>query len=272
MTEVAPLLAGAAVAAVLCLLLAAGVRHAQATQRPKPAHGGASLALFALGILLFLLACGLPGTSVLPTMLGHVFLAFAVAPLLLLGVPRAALLPLFAHRRSRRFLRALTRPARAAVLFLVVLVLCYLPSVFNATLADEGLRFIEGLAVLAASVLFWWPVVEPFATWDRELAGIGKLLYLFAGSAVLKALGFILAIVPRPMYTLPAHAVPLWQLSVISDQQYAGWLMVSAGTFILLAAATVMCAHLLHEPDGADSSPATNQHAARIHKSDAELA
>lgn len=258
-------------AAGLCVLLAVGIRQAQLSQRPKPAQGRAKTALFVLGLLLLLLACGLPGTSVLPTMMSHVLLAFAVPPLLLLGVPRAALLPLFAHRLPRRILQALTRPARAAVLFLVVLFGCYIPSVLNATMANEWLRVIMGLLILTAAVLFWWPLIEPFPAWERELADIGKLLYLFIGSSVLKALGFILAMVPRPIYTLPVHANPLWRLSAINDQQYAGWLMVCAGTFVLLAAATVVCAHLLHDPDEDDGPPAQDRRA-QSHRSDAELA
>jgi putative membrane protein len=251
-------------------LLALGIHHAQEHQRPTPADSRAKIALFVLGLLLFLLACGLPGASVLPTMMSHVLLAFVVPPLLLLGTPRAALLPLFAHRRPRRILQMLTRPARAAVIFLVVFFGCYLPSVLNATMANEGLRFAMGMVILAASVLFWWPLVEPFPAWDRELADIGKLLYLFIGSSVLKALGFILAIVPRPIYTLPNPSRSLWRLSAINDQQYAGWLMVCAGTFVLLAAATIVCAHLLHDPDE-DDVPATGR-PAPSQRSDAELA
>jgi cytochrome c oxidase assembly factor CtaG len=267
---VAPLLAGAVVAGVLGALLALGIRHAQEHQRPTLAHSRAKMATFVLGLSLFLLACGLPGTSVLPTMMSHVLLAFVVPPLVLLGVPRAALLPLFAHRRPRRVLQMATRPARAAVIFLVVFFGCYLPSVLNATMASGGLRFAMGMVILAASVLFWWPLIEPFPVWDRELADIGKLLYLFIGSSVLKALGFILAIVPRPIYTLPRPPRALWQLSAINDQQYAGWLMVCAGTFVLLAAATVVCAHLLHDPEE-DDVPATGR-PAPSRRSDAELA
>jgi len=268
---VAPLLAGVVVATMLSGLLTLGIRHAHAHQRPKPAHSRAKIAAFALGLLLFLLACGLPGTSVLPTMMSHVLLAFAVPPLLLLGVPRAALLPLFARRRPRRVLQALTRPARTAVVFLVVLFGCYLPSILNATMAHEGLRFVMGLVILAASVLFWWPLIEPFPAWDRELADIGKLLYLFIGSSVLKALGFILAIVPRPIYISASPTRSLWGLSAINDQQYAGWLMVCAGTFVLLAAATIVCAHLLHDPDEDIETPAKDGRA-HSQRSDAELA
>lgn len=267
----APLLGGAVVVVGLCWLLAGGVRQAKLDQRPPSIHGRATLALFVLGLLVFLLACGLPGGSVLPTMIGHVLLAFVVPPLLLLGVPRSALLPLFAHRLPRRILRAMTRPARAAVLFLGVLFLCYLPAVFDATMASDGLRFVMAMAVLTAAVLFWWPVIEPFPAWDRELADVGKLLYLFVGSSVLKALGFILAIVPQPIYRGPVNARPLWGLSALNDQQYAGWLMVAAGTFVLFAAATVVCAHLLHDPDE-DDGVLPGQPRAQSQRSDAELA
>jgi len=247
-------LAGAAVALLLGLLFGLGVRRVGSSNRPPAGHMRARTAVFTAGILTFVVAWLLPGGSVVPAMTAHVLLAFAVPPLLLLGIPRPVLLPLFAHRRSRRLLQALTQPFRAGALFLLVLCLCYLPIVFNAALRNDGWRFGVELAVLSAAVLFWWPVIEPLPAWDRELADVGKLLYLFVGSATLKTLGFILATTPRPIYTLPSQSRPLWGLSASNDQQYAGWLMVAAGTFVLLAAATVICAHLLHEPNEAHVS------------------
>jgi len=175
--------------------------------------------IFASGVACFFIACVLPGGSVFPEMIGHVLLAFAAPPLLLLGVPRQALLPIFVHRRPRRILRTITRPARAVVLFLTAFFLGYLPIVLNATLANAGLRFGMGLAIFATALLFWWPVIEPFPTWECDLAGLGKLLYLFIGSSVLKVLGFILAMVPRPIYRLPVSSHPLWGLSTLDDQQ-----------------------------------------------------
>ena len=248
------LVVGSAITALLCLLYGLGMRRATASNRPLPKRRAARASVFAGGVACFWLACVMPSGGVLPEMTGHVLFAFAAPPLLLLGVPRQALLPLFAHRRSRRLLQAVTRPVRAVVVFLGVLLLCYLPVVFNATLETAGLRFGIGLAIFAAALLFWWPVIEPFPSWDSELAGLGKLLYLFVGSSVLKALGFILAMVPRPIYRLPAHTLPLWGLQPIDDQQYAGWLMVAAGTFVLLAAATVICFQMLYEPTEVEES------------------
>lgn len=236
------------IAVALCVLFQRGMRHARVTHRPLPARSRSRAVLFGAGVLVFLLAFALPARTVLPEMAEHVLLAFAVPPLLLLGTPRSILLPLFAHRQTRRVVQALTRPARAAVLFLGVLFLCYLPGAFNAMMADDGLRLIAGLGILGTAVLFWWPIIEPFPSWERELADLGKLLYLFIGSTALKVLGFILALVPRPIYTLPVGQRPFWGLSVLTDQQYAGWLMVGSGTLVLLAAATVVCARLLYEP------------------------
>lgn len=243
-----PELVAAALAVALCALYRQGLHYAITQNRPLPADTRLRIAVFLTGVVVLLAAFVFPAHSVLPQMVEHVLLAFAVPPLLLLGVPRPVLLPLFERRVTRRVVRALTRPTRAAMLFLTVLFLWYMPGAFNATLANLALRVVAGLSILAVALLFWWPVIEPFPSWDRELADLGKLLYLFAGSTALKVLGFILAVVPRPIYTLPAARQPLWGLSALSDQQYAGWLMVGAGTLVLLAAATVVCARLFHEP------------------------
>jgi cytochrome c oxidase assembly factor CtaG len=263
--------AGVGIVALLDLLFIVGIRRARANHRPLPRNMGGRVALFGAGTLTFLFAVTLPGGSVLSEMTGHVLLAFAVPPLLLLGVPRVVLLPLFVHRGSRRVMQALTRPSRTAVLFLVTLFLCYLPDVFNATLAEAWLRFIVGVIILATALLFWWPIIEPFPSWERELADLGKLLYLFIGSSVLKALGFILAIVPRPIYALPPGSPPLWGLSALNDQQYAGWLMVVAGTFVLLAAASVICIRMLHEPGEDEEATRSQDHGAARRWGDEEV-
>jgi cytochrome c oxidase assembly factor CtaG len=249
-----PDLVAATIAVALCLLCWRAVCYARQTNRPMPPASGRRAFLFGAGILVYVLAFSLPGQSVLPQMVEHVLLAFAVPPLLLLGVPKAALLPLFEHRRSRRTLRAFTRPSHAAVLFLGVLFLWYFPRLFEQTLASPGLRLAAGLSILLVATFFWWPIIEPFPAWEQELADLGKLLYLFIGSSVLKVLGFILAIVPRPIYQLPAHALPAWGLTPLSDQQDAGWLMVLAGTFVLLGAATIVCVRMFQDPDEANEA------------------
>ena len=236
-------------AAGLCVLFIRGLRSARSSNRPFSSALSRRPVVFGAGIVVFLAAFTLPGYSIFPQMIEHVLLAFAVPPLFLLGVPKPVLLPIFEHRRPRHLLRALTRPGRSAALFLVILFLWYAPGLFELTLASEAIRMGAGLSILAAAILFWWPVIEPFPAWDQELADLGKLLYLFVGSSVLKVLGFILAIAPRPIYRLPAFDQPAWGLTRLADQQDAGWLMVCAGTFVLLGAATVVCIRMFQEPD-----------------------
>lgn len=243
------------IAALLCLLFRQGLRHARAGPYPVDGRLGRRPLLFLLGVLTFVLAFALPASAVLTQMVEHVLLAFAVPPLLLLGVPRPILLPLFEHRRSRHLLRAVTRPGRAAFLFMTVLFGWYLPQCFDAALASEWLRLLAGLSILAVSLLFWWPVIEPFPAWEPELADLGKLLYLFVASSALKVLGFILALVPRPIYTLPAGALSPWGISLLDDQHYAGWLIVMAGTLVLLGAATIVCCRLFADPDELPDAP-----------------
>ena len=237
------------VAIVGTALFCWGLRQARQSNRPYANRVGWRPAIFGLGVLTFLAAFALPTGSVLPEMVEHVLLAFAVPPLLLWGLPRPLLVPVFERRWPRRIVRALTRPMPAIALFLCILFLWYAPSIFDLTLLDGQLRTIAGFSILVVSLLFWWPVIEPLPSWDRELADLGKLLYLFIGSTVLKVLGFILAFVPRPLYQLPHHSHTLWGMTPIEDQQAAGWLMLMAGTFVLLGAATVVCAHLLQEPE-----------------------
>ncbi|MCL4508612.1 MAG: cytochrome c oxidase assembly protein [Chloroflexi bacterium] len=230
------------------VLILAALAHARRTHRPLPRFSKARLVLLTLGLLSLFVGFAVPTHSVLPEMISHVLLAFAAAPLLLLGVPRAALLPLFSHPHLRRLAWALTQPPRAVTMFVLAISVCYLPRLLNVALQNASLRFLEGAVVTATALLFWWPVIEPWPAWPAEFAEMGKLLYLFIGSTALKVPGFILAIVPHTLYILPSDARPLFGLKPLADQQLAGWLMVLAGTFVLFAAATVVCFQLFHEP------------------------
>jgi putative membrane protein len=204
--------------------------------------------VFALALLLFAGAFSLPYASVFSQMSEHLLLAFVVPPLLLLGVPRPLLLPIFERKWLRRLMKWATSPLRALSQFVTVLFIWYTPRLFNLTLADDRMRVLAGLSILAVAVLFWWPVVEPLPAWNSELAAMGKLLYLFAGSMVIKFLGFMLAFVPRPMYSLPVGAHLFWGFDALADQQAAGWIMLLAGMLVLLAAATVVMVEVFHEP------------------------
>lgn len=250
-----PYLVAPAISAALCFLYWWALRRARRSNRPYAGRVGRRPILFAGSLAVFLVAFSLPGDAVLPRMLEHVLLAFAVPPLLLLGLPRPVLVPLFERRHSRRLLQIVTRPLQAIVLFLVVLFVWYAPGLFNVTLVDAWVHILAGLTILFVAVLFWWPVIEPLPSWHPELAELGKLLYLFVGSTALKVLGFILAFAPQPIYHLPATSRPFWGLSPLEDQQGAGLLMLVAGTLVLLAAATVVCARLF----AADEAAATYQ-------------
>ncbi|MCL4541437.1 MAG: cytochrome c oxidase assembly protein, partial [Chloroflexi bacterium] len=131
----------------------------------------------------------------------------------------------------------------------------YLPHVLDPVLATPALRFGIDLLIFFISLVFWWPVIEPWPLWHPDFGAMGKILYLFIGSTALKVPGFILAIVPRTLYQLPPGTYPVFGLTPLGDQQFAGWILVLAGTFILLTAASVVCFRMLNDTPDTQNVP-----------------
>lgn len=250
-----PFLGAIAFVVSFLLLVARVLAQAHQEGRPLPRKRSRQFSLFVSGLVLLWIALALPAHSVLTAMISHMLLAFFAAPLLLLGLPRATLLPLFEHARARHFMQLTTRPAYAVSAFVVVISTCYLPHVLDPTLTVPALRFGIDLLLFFISLAFWWPVIEPWPLWHPEFGAMGKILYLFIGSTALKVPGFILAIVPRTLYQLPPRTHLVFGLTPLEDQQFAGWMLVLAGTFVLLAAASVVCFQMMNDTPDMRSAP-----------------
>jgi cytochrome c oxidase assembly factor CtaG len=110
---------------------------------------------------------------------------------------------------------------------------------------------LEHAILIAAGLLFWWPIVSGRLT---PPAGLAYLAAAFVGSAFL-GLAYIFS--SRPFYAFYEHAPRLWGLSPVRDQNLGGILMNGEQTLVFLLAIGWFVLRLLDEEHAAgEESPA----------------
>ena len=190
-------------------------------------------------------------------MVQHMLIMLVAPPLILLASPLNPVLrglPLWATRDAlgpflnwpllKRFGRALTHPAVCWLAAVVVLLAWHIPAAYDLALASRGWHGVEHASLFGTSLLFWWPIIQPWPStprWPRWSIPA----YLLAGDIVTTALAAILCFSDRPLYPAYAAAPRLFGWSQLNDQVAAGALMWVFGSFILLSAAVVVTLQLL---------------------------
>lgn len=223
---------------------------------------GWRLSAFLAGIVSLWIAVGSPleafdDVSLSVHMVQHLLLMAVTPPLILLGAPVLPLLHglprwIARHVAGRFFSwspvkwlgRFLTHPAVCWLAASAALIAWHLPAAFELALRSEFWHKIEHVCFLATSLMFWWPVIQPFpsvARWPRWSIP----LYLFLGTLSGGALGAFLTFCDRILYPTYASAPMIFQVSALEDQVFAGALMWVFGTFDYTAPAVMRTIRLL---------------------------
>jgi cytochrome c oxidase assembly factor CtaG len=233
----------------LVLAVAAAVLYWRAARTDRPSWW--RLAAFASG--LFLIAASL--NSPLETIAAHYLLLIHllqnaliadVAPLLVL----LGLTPRMKEEIGRRGGDRL-RARWILPLWLAAWYLTHLAVFYNWALRTGWGLNIEHAILMAAGLLFWWPIVSNRLSPPE---GLGYLAAAFIGSTFL-GLAFIFS--SRPFYAFYEHAPRLWGLSPIRDQNLGGILMNGEQTLVFLLAIGWYVMRLLDEEHAAgEQSPA----------------
>jgi putative membrane protein len=220
------------------------------------------LGAFIGGMLSLWIAIGSPleafdDVSLSAHMVQHLLLMVVVPPLLLLGAPSLPLLhglpqsivrgplgALLRHRQVQKIGNFLTRPGICLLAATVALLGWHAPVAFELALRSNFWHEVEHICFLFTSLLFWWPVVQPFpseARWPRWTMP----LYLFLGMLPGGALGAFLTFCDRVIYPSYLAAPRVFGMSAIDDQVLAGVLMWVMGTFIYAIAAMMIIVQIL---------------------------
>ena len=142
-------------------------------------------------------------------LLQNVVLAEWAPALLVVAIPPAI------AARARDF--PLFRPLVALPVWIATYFLWHLPWAYDGALHHpHSLLHLEHLSYLLAGICVWWPVIH------GSYSSGAKAAYLFAAFMLASPLGLLLALIPRPVYSVYAHAPRTWGPSPRGDQQLAG--------------------------------------------------
>jgi cytochrome c oxidase assembly factor CtaG len=224
------------------------VRLARTVERP-PAFRAT---LFGLGLLLVAVPLNSPLETIaihyllLVHLLQNVMIADWAPPLLVLGLTpamRAAV-----AGRGGRWLAFVTRPRVALPFWLAVWYGVHLPFFYDYALRHPWLLNVEHLLLLAAGLVFWWPV---FAELPQRLSSALKLVYLGAAYVGSAFLSLALIFSASAFYGFYEEAPRLWGLSAEKDQNLGGILMNGEQMIVFFAALSYFLMRLLSEEEEA---------------------
>jgi cytochrome c oxidase assembly factor CtaG len=163
-----------------------------------------------------------------------------VAPLLVV----LGLTPGMREKLARRGLGRL-RSRWILPLWLGAWYLTHLALFYNWALRTGWGLSLEHAILIAAGLLFWWPIVSGRLS---PPAGLGYLAVAFVGSSFL-GLAYIFS--SSPFYSFYEHAPRLWGLSPTRDQNLGGILMNGEQTLVFLLAIGWFIVRLLDEEHAA---------------------
>ena len=212
--------------------------------------------LLALALLSPLHALG--GVLFSAHMTQHELLMTVATPLLVVGRPLIpfvwALSPKWRRTTGRwtgaptvvRAWRTLTHPAGAFLIHGAAIWVWHIPSLYDATIDSELMHAAQHVSFVATALLFWWVVLQPAASRGGVPASIGML---FGTVLHTGALGALLTLTSRLLYSAYGATAPLWGLRAIDDQQLGGLIMWVPGGVAYVVAALVLIVRMLRESE-----------------------
>jgi cytochrome c oxidase assembly factor CtaG len=225
--------------AFLALSFVAVVAYARAARAHHPSR--VRVTVFGLGVALVIAALCSPLETIarhyllLFHLLGNVMIADWAPPLLVLG-----LTPSMRAGIGRR-VRVVLHPWLPLATWLAVWYLVHLPAFYDYALRNVWALNVEHALLIAAGLVFWWPVFARALSTPATLAYLGVA---FIGSMFL---GLAFTFSSSVFYAFYANAPRLWGISPAKDQNLGGILMNVEQTLVFLAALAYFLIRLLDE-------------------------
>jgi len=232
--QLEPVLLGGLVAAIVAYFVAVGpLRSRLAPGEKFPTRHAV---VFSLGMIMLFLNEGSPLHDLAERyllsahMVQHLLLSYAVAPVILAGIPtwllRAALLG-----RMEPVSRVLLRPVVTFLAFSLALAIYHVPSVYNLALANTSVHHAVHFVILIVSLMLWFPLMTTVPELPKP-THLVRLVYLFLLPVAQLPIFAGVAFSDIPLYTAYEHMpTRAFGLGVIEDQALAGVIMKVAGLF-----------------------------------------
>ncbi len=202
----------------------------------------------------------LDGLLLFAHMAQHLILMSVAPPLLLLGAPvvpllrglpravvRDGLSPFFRSRSLHNLARLLTHPVFAWLAMNIAFLGWHVPQAYELALRSPGWHEVEHASFFVTSLLFWFPVVQPWPSVSRG-SRWAMLPYLMTADLINTALSAFLAFAGRVVYPSYAAAPRVFGVSALADQSAAGALMWVGGSILFLAPMMGITVELLSRP------------------------
>ncbi len=238
----------------------AAVRHVNAAHPANPVPPARTVAFF--GGLVAIAVALMSGIERYDTvlfsvhMVQHILLTLVAPPLIALGAPITLLLRLAPADTRRRWIlpvlhsrvvRALSFPVVAWLLFAGVMWATHFSAVFDRSLEDPLVHYLEHAAYLGAGLLFWWPAIGLDPTPWRMSHPV-RALYVFLQMPQNTFLAVAILAATAPLYEHYATLARPWGPTPLADQQAAAGIMWFVGDLLFLAAILgLVAAWMRHE-------------------------
>jgi putative membrane protein len=257
-----PLLVGTIVFAVWAYLLATGPWRHRVGGAKHPSPRGERIS-FVCGVGLFYLAVGSPldhiGERFLfaAHMAQHMIITYAVAPLLLRGLPWWLVDAALDRPVVRNVARVALAPLVTALAYVLTVSLWHVPAAYDYALRDKFVHVVQHLHFLAVSMLFWWPLAGPSRLVPPRPPGV-QVLYVFSVGVLQFPLVAFLNFTREPLYPTYAFAPRIIDLSPREDQVLGGAMMGVGGMFIALGLIGRAFYQWSRQADESEPSPASS--------------
>ena len=126
----------------------------------------------------------------------------------------------------------------------ITFLLWHTPAAYDYALWNEPWHRVEHTCFLATSLLFWWPVIQPWPA-RRHNLGWGMLLYLVTADFVNTALSAFLAFCDRPVYSYYLSRPNPFHVDPVADQAAGAVIMWVLGSVVFLIPAVAITTRLL---------------------------
>lgn len=143
------------------------------------------------------------------------------------------------------FFAWLVRPITAWLIFVVVIWAWHLPVLYDLALEHEPIHNLEHACVFYASLLFWYPVMQPYPArprWSRWVL----VPYLILADVQFTVFSAILTFSDHVIYTYYLRVPGPWPISPLQDQEIAGLIMWIPGSIAFLLPLVWIGAELLY--------------------------
>lgn len=217
---------------------------------------------FAAGLFAIFIAVSSPLDTYSETLLfmhmaQHFVLMSAAPPLIVLGCPFVPMLrglpgpivrriggPIFRSSAAHRVQEFVSRLPFAWLAMNLAYVGWHIPKAYEFALASENWHNFEHFCFFATSIIFWWPILQPWPTRRRFNSWL-IIPYLLTSDLVNTGLSAFLCFSGRLLY--PSYGLVLrpFGIDALKDQIAAGAFMWVFGSLVFLVPAIYMTARLL---------------------------